>query len=169
MHDDPEFIESLQKLFATRSDIRSIADYQQKLYASLSELNASHRAIHDHVRGLTESHNRSQTNTDALIRARGDLERLLRSLEQAHAQTQTEVRRASQDLYQIQQHIRKIPEIEQRLEKLEQEIGRLQRDERRDEHKDSEHDRRLNELERRDERKDDEHDKRLHNLERRFP
>ncbi|HEY5805802.1 MAG TPA: hypothetical protein VIS56_00265 [Candidatus Saccharimonadales bacterium] len=149
LHEDPEFLESLGKIFATRSDIKAIADYQQKLYVSLSDLNASHRAVHEHVRSLIDSRSRSQDTTETLARARTDLERLLRNLEQAHGQTQGEVRRAAQELYQIQQEIRKIPRLEDRIEKLERELNRMQQEERRDDRKDDEQDQRLRQLENR--------------------
>jgi len=147
--DDPEFVEALQKMFATKGDIRAIADYQQKLYQSLSELNSSHRAVHDHVRRLSESHTRGEGNTELLLRAREDLERLLRNLEQAHGQTQNEMRRAAQELNQVQQEIHKVRLLEDRLERLEREFDKLVREEREDNRKDDEHDRRLDRLERR--------------------
>ena len=96
IHEDPEFLEALQKIFATQGDIRAIADYQQKLYTSLSELNSSHRTVHEHVRRLNDSHSRGETTTETLLRARENLEALLRNLEQAHGQTQSEIRRAAQ-------------------------------------------------------------------------
>lgn len=149
MHDDPEFLDALQKMFATRSDIKAIADYQQKLYNSLSDLNASHRTVHEHVRNLVETNQRDQSTTDTLIRARADLERLLRNLEQAHTQTQTDVRRASQELYQIQQEIRKIPDMQRRMDQLERDLKQLQQEERQDNRKDDDQDRRLKQLEQR--------------------
>src|SRR5262245_19886905 len=117
--EDPEFVEALRKMFASHSDIKAIADYQQKLYASLTALHASHSAVNQHVRSLTDYHTRDQSTTDTLLRARENLENLLRKLEQAHEQTQNEVRRAAQELYQIQQEIRKIPQLEERFERLE--------------------------------------------------
>lgn len=149
IHEDPEFLEALQKIFATRSDIKAIADYQQKLYTSLAELNSSHRTVHDYVRNLADSHNRGQSNTDALQRARTDLERLLKNLEQAHGQTQSEVRRAAQDLYQMQQEIRKVPLLEDRIARLERELRDMQNAERQDDRKDDDQDRRLRQLEQR--------------------
>ncbi len=147
IHDDPEFLEAMQKIFASRSDIKAIADYQQKLYQSLADLNSSHRAVHEHVRTLTDNATRSRDTTETLVRARADLERLLRNLEQAHIQTQTEVRRAAQDLYQIQQEIRKVPMLEERLQRLERDVEQLKREEQKEDRKDSEQDQRLRRLE----------------------
>lgn len=127
-HDDPEFIEALEKVFATRGDIKAIADYQQKLYDSLSQLNASHRSIHDHVRTLSESTDRGQGTTETLVRARDDLEKLLNNLERAHGETQNEMRRAAQELQQVQQEIRKIPLLERRLDQLERELTTIARE-----------------------------------------
>lgn len=145
--DDPEFLEALQKIFASRSDIKAIADYQRKLYDSLSALNASHRSVHEHVRTLAESRNRDQGTTDTLLRAREDLERLLRNLEQAHGQTQGEIRRAVQELGQVQKEIYKIRQLEDRLERVERELEKLTREEQQDNRKDDEHDQRLRRLE----------------------
>ncbi len=127
--DDPEFLEALEKIFATRGDIKAIAEYQRKLYDSLSELNVSHRAVHEHVRNLTELSQRGHGTTETLVRAREDLEKLLRSLELAHGQTQQEVRRAMQELNQIQQEIRKVPRLESNLSRLEQALNSLSRTE----------------------------------------
>lgn len=134
-------------MFATRGDIRAIADYQQKLYQSLSELNSSHRAVHDHVRRLTEAHSRGEGNTEILMRAKDDLERFLRNLEQAHSQTQNEMRRAVQELNQVQQEIHKVPQLESRLERLERELDKLSREEREDDRRENDHDQRLRRLE----------------------
>lgn len=147
VQDDPEFLESLQKIFATRSDIKAIADYQQKLYTSLNELNASHRNVFEHVRGLTDSHNRHQASTDTLVRARDNFESLLRSLDQAHRQTQDEVRQAINSLNYIQQEIRKIQQLEDRIQRLEYDIRQLQQEGRKDDRKDDEQDQRLRRLE----------------------
>ncbi len=147
IHEDPEFLEALQKIFATRNDIKAIADYQQKLYQSLTDLNASHRTVHEHVRTLVDTSARGRDTTETLVRARADLERMLRSLEQAHAQTQTEVRRAAQDLYQMQQEIRKVPALEDRIQRLERELEQLKREEYKDDRKDDEQDQRLRRLE----------------------
>ena len=147
IHEDPEFLEALQKIFATRNDIKTIADYQQKLYQSLSELNSSHRTVHEHMRRLSETHTRDQGTTETLVRAREDLERLLRNLEQAHTQTQTEVRKAAQELYQVQQEIRRIPQLDDRVARLERELEKLTREEQQDNRKDSEQDQRLRRLE----------------------
>lgn len=161
VYDDPEFLEALQKIFATRTDIKAIADYQQKLYTSLSELNSSHRAVHDHVRRLTESHSRNQTNTDTLVRAKEDLEKLMRNLEQVHAQTQSEVRRAAQDLNQIQQEIRKVPQLEDRIERLERELTNLTRGGQSEERLNKEQEERI----RREERMNKEQEERIRRLE----
>jgi chromosome segregation ATPase len=147
IHEDPEFLEALQKIFATRNDIRAIADYQQKLYTSLSELNSSHRSVHDHVRRLSDSHTRGEGNTETLLRAREDLERLLRNLEQAHGQTQSEIRRAAQELNLMQQEVRKVSQLEQRLERLEREVREMQQEERKDDRQDDDQDQRLRRLE----------------------
>lgn len=147
IHEDPEFLEALQKIFATRNDIRAIADYQQKLYTSLSELNSSHRNVHDHVRRLSDSHTRGEGNTETLLRARENLEALLRNLEQAHGQTQSEIRRAAQELNLMQQEIRKVSQLEQRLERLERELRAMQQEERKDDRQDDDQDQRLRRLE----------------------
>ena len=147
IHEDPEFLEALQKIFATRADIKAIADYQQKLYTSLADLNSSHRSVHEHVRTLVDTAARSRDTTEALVRARADLERLLRNLEQAHVQTQSEVRRATQDLYQVQQEIRKVVTLEDRVQRLERDLEQLKREENKDDRKDDEQDQRLRRLE----------------------
>jgi uncharacterized phage infection (PIP) family protein YhgE len=161
IHDDPEFLEALQKIFATRSDIKAIADYQQKLYTSLSDLNASHRSVHEHVRTLAESHDRGRDTTDTLVRAREDLERLLRNLEQAHTQTQNEVRRAAQELYQVQQEIRKIPQLEAKLQRLEQELNNALRGGQSEERMNKDQEERI----RREERMNKEQEERIRRLE----
>lgn len=145
--DDPEFLQALERFFATRGDIKAIADYQQRLFNSLSELNASHRAIHEHVRTLTESHNRGQDNTTVLMEARRNLETLLRNLEQSHHQTRDEIRRALDTLTHTQQELRKIPQLEDRLERIERQLQRFDQEERQNDRKDDEQDQRLRKLE----------------------
>jgi hypothetical protein len=145
--DDPEFLNAMQKVFATRGDIKMLIDYQQKLFNSFSELNASHRAVHEHVRTLTESHNRGQDNTGVLMEARRNLETLLRNLENSHNQTREEMRRALDVLNRAQQELRKIPQLEDRIERLEREIERFKQEERQNDRKDDDQDQRLRKLE----------------------
>jgi uncharacterized phage infection (PIP) family protein YhgE len=149
--DDPEFLDALERIFATRGDIKTIVEYQQRLFNSLQELTANHRAVHDHVRTLTESHNRSQENTTALMQARQNLETLLRNLEQSHRQTRDEMRQAVTAINRVQQDLNKIPELESRLNRLERELekqmDRLWQDDRQDDRKSDEQERRIRKLE----------------------
>src|SRR5688572_5240446 len=117
--EDPEFLDALGRIFMTRTDMRNVLDYQQKLFTSLQELSSSHRAVHDHVRKLTESHNRNQSDTTELVRARNQLNDSLRVLDDSHRQTQNDIRRAVETLNYMQQEIRKVPQLEDRIEKLE--------------------------------------------------
>lgn len=146
---DPEFVEALERLFITRSELRQILDYQQKLFSSLQELGSSHRQVHEHVRRLTDSHNRVQGDTTELIRARNDVLRALNTLEDAHRQTQGEVRRAIDTINYMQQAVRDMPRLDERLAKLEREVQRLWQEDKNDGRKDDEHDQRLRKLEQR--------------------
>lgn len=161
--DDPEFVEALEKLFATRSDIRAIADYQRKLYDSLVALHSSHRDVHERVRTLTDTHRRGQDgDSQALERARRDLERLLKDLEVAHEQTRREVRAAAGEINRLAQELRKIPLLESRLDRLEREVERQSQVDRQGDRKDDEHDRLLRE----EARRNQDQEERIRRLER---
>lgn len=145
--EDPEFVEALQRLFMSRSEMRQVIDYQQKLFNSLQELGSSHRQVHEHVRRLTDSHNRVQGDTNDLIRARNDLLKSLNNLEGAHRQTQGEIRRAVDTINYMQQAVRDMPRLLDRFEKLEREVRQLQQEDRIGDRKDDDQDRRLRKLE----------------------
>ena len=117
---DPEFLAALRNIFVSRDDMQAILDYQQRLYASLQELNNSHRAVHQHVRSLTESHNTVRADANTLIRHRNEISEALRNLAEAHRQTQGEIKRSIEAISFIQQQISKIPDFEARITRLEQ-------------------------------------------------
>jgi hypothetical protein len=152
MHDpnDPRLLDALQRIFPTRDELRTIAEYQQRLFASLQELDKSHRAVHEHVRNLTESHNRVQNDSgNNLSQIRGEMADSLRNLDSTHRQTREEIRRAIDTLTYIQQEIRKIPSLENRLNQLERDMERFRQDDRSDDRKVNEQEQRLRKLERR--------------------
>lgn len=117
---DPEFLAALRNIFVSREDMQAILDYQRRLYASLKELNDSHRAVHQHVRSLTESHNTVRADANTLIRHRNEISEALRDLAEAHRQTRGEIRRSIEAISFIQQQISKIPDFEARITRLEQ-------------------------------------------------
>jgi chromosome segregation ATPase len=118
---DPQLLESFKQLFATRDDMKTIVEYQQRLYASIQQLNNNHQAIHRHVSKLTESHNNVREDANDLLRMRNDINDSLRSLSDSHAKTREEVRRATESIEYIQQEVRKIPQLESRIDRLERE------------------------------------------------
>lgn len=120
MSKDPEFLAALRALFVTRDDIKTVVEYQQRLYASLHELDNNHRAVHQHVRSLTESHNAVRTDANELIRQRNELSSALRDLAEAHKQTRSDMRRAAEAITYVQEQTAKMPELEMRLRLLEQ-------------------------------------------------
>lgn len=144
---DPEFVEALQQLFMTRSEMRQVIDYQQKLFNSLQELGSSHRQVHEHVRRLTDSHNRVQGDTTELMRARGDVIKALNNLEDVHRQTQGEIRRAIDTINYMQQAVRDVPRLQERMDRLERDIQKLWQEDRSGDRKDDEQDQRLRKLE----------------------
>lgn len=146
--DEVEFLDSLQRIFATRNDLKTVVEYQQRLFASLQQLNDNHKTVHDHVRKLTDSHNRSQDDTATLVKARNDLNDSLKGLTDSHRQTREEIRRALDTIAHIQKEIHKIPALENRIDKLEQDLKRVWQDDRSDDRKAQEQEQRLRKLER---------------------
>jgi chromosome segregation ATPase len=146
--DDPEFVESLQKLFASRGDLKTLVEYQQRLYASLKELNNNHQVIHNHVKELTLSHNTLRSDANGLMKLKGELNDRLRSLSDSHAKTRGDIQRAIESINYIQHEVRKIPELEKRLVKLEEQTKHLWRDEQINDKKVQEQEQRLKKLER---------------------
>jgi chromosome segregation ATPase len=130
--DDSEFVESLQKLFASRGDLKTIVEYQQRLYASMKELNNNHTAIHSHVKELTLSHNTLRSDANSLMKLKGELNDRLRSLSDSHAKTRAEIERAVEAINFIQHEVRKIPELEKRLAKLERDTRHIWQEEQTD-------------------------------------
>ncbi|HYH75414.1 MAG TPA: hypothetical protein VD735_05640 [Candidatus Saccharimonadales bacterium] len=118
-HDDPKLLEALQRIFITRAELQALVDFQQKLFASLQELTVNHRTVHEHVRVLTDSHNRAQGDTGDLLRARGEMTDALRALDASHRQTREDLRRAIEAITYVQQSIHKIERLEDRIEDLE--------------------------------------------------
>lgn len=147
--DDPRFIDALQRVFMTRNEMRELIQYQQKLFSSLQELSTNHRQVHEHVRRLTESHNRVQDEAGELVRTRDEAIRSFRTLDSSHRQTQADIRQAISAINAMQSEIRKITRMEDRLRMLEKQIQALQQEEKRDDRKDDEQDRRLKQLEHR--------------------
>jgi len=144
---DPKFIDALRQMFITRDEFRNILDYQQKLFSSLQELSSSHRAVHEHVRKLTESHNRVQDDTTELNRTRNEVVQSLRSLDSLHRQTQGDMREAISAINYMQQEIRKISKIEERLANLEREVKRLWEDDKKDDRAQKDQEQRLKKVE----------------------
>lgn len=144
---DPELLNALGQLFATKNDIRTLVEYQQRLGATIQELNGKHREVQDFVRGLSDSHYRMQSEHGASQQARSNLENMLRNLDAAHRQTQVEIRRAVDTVQFVQQEVRKIAQLENRLRDLERDLERFKSEERQDDRKDDEQDRRLRQLE----------------------
>ena len=100
-------------------DLRLVMEYQQKLYESLQELSNSHRAVHMHVRHLTEAHNAVREDTNGLLKAKADISTLLRELHDAHRETREQVHQVIEAINYIQQQIRRMELFEERLSRLE--------------------------------------------------
>lgn len=146
--DDPEFVTSLQKLFASRGDLKTIVEYQQRLYASMKELDTNHRTIHTQVQKLTSSHNGLRSDTNDIIKMRAEINDKLRSLSDSHAKTRQEIERALEAIEYIKGQVSKIPDLEQRLTKLEHQTQNSWQDEQTNDKKVAEQEKRLNKLER---------------------
>jgi DNA repair ATPase RecN len=106
--------------FATRRELKTIVEYQQRLYASMKELDNNHRTIHSHVKKLTLSHNTLRTDANDIIKMRTEVNDKLRSLSDSHAKTRQEIERAVEAIDYIKEQVERIAGIEQRLAKLEQ-------------------------------------------------
>lgn len=118
--DDPQSPEQPQETFATHSDLKTIVEYQQRLYVSMKELDSNHHTIHSHVKKLTLSHNTLRTDANDIIKMRTEVNDKLRSLSDSHAKTRQEIERALEAIEYIKEQVQKIPALEQRLAKLEQ-------------------------------------------------
>lgn len=116
---DPELLEALRSMFASRGDLKTIVEYQQRLYASIQELTTSHKAIHDHITNLTKSHNQVRIDANELLKVRREINDTLRGLSESHRQTREEAKRAIEAIAYVQQEVNKIAQLEQRIEKLE--------------------------------------------------
>lgn len=117
---DPKLIDSLQRIFITRAEAQGIVDYQQRLFQSLQELTNSHKAVHEHVSKLTESHNRVQNDTIGLNRTRSELTQVLHTLEGSHRQTREEVQKAIEAINRTQTEVSKVALLEAKVARLEQ-------------------------------------------------
>lgn len=115
----PQLVDSLRQVFATREDLQLVIDYQQKLYDALQELNTSHRAVHQHVRSLTEAHNTVREDANHLLRTKADLNNSLNKLSDAHQETREQVHQAIEAINYIQQQLQHVSELEARIEQLE--------------------------------------------------
>lgn len=144
---DPELIDAMQRIFMTRDEARSLVEYQQRLFNALQDLTNNHRAVHEHVRKLTDSHNRVQDSTNELVRTRGDLSQLLRGLDDSHRQTRDEIRRAIDAINMMQNEMRKVQALEDRLRRVEQEIQKIWQDDKADDRKFRDQDQRLDKVE----------------------
>lgn len=122
---DPKLIDALQRIFITRTEAQGIVDYQQRLFQSLQELTNSHRAVHEHVSKLTESHNRVQNDTVGLNRTRSELTQVLHTLEGSHRQTREDVRKAIEAINHTQAEVSKVSMLEAKIAQLEQVLARI--------------------------------------------
>lgn len=120
---NPDFVEALQKLFVTRQEIRAIVEHQQKLFATLKQLDANHHTVHDHVRVLTESHNRVQGFTTSLVKGREEVVQALQNLDDSHRETKQEIQKAMDALEHIQGEIGKVNQLETRLAQIERTLN----------------------------------------------
>lgn len=146
-YNEPELLDALGQIFATRNDMKTIVEYQQRLFASIQELNGKHREVHDFVRGLHQSHYRMQNDHGNLAESKNTLEQMLRGLDASHRQTQNDVRRAVDAIQFMQQEVRKMQQLEDRLRNLERELERFKQDDQRDDRRDDDQDQRLRKLE----------------------
>ena len=122
---DPKLIDALQRIFITRTEAQGIVDYQQRLFQSLQELTNSHRAVHEHVGKLTESHNRVQNDTVGLNRNRSELTQLLHTLEGSHRQTREDMQKAIEAINRTQTEVNKVAALEAKIAQLEQTLARI--------------------------------------------
>ena len=146
--DDPYFVASLQKLFATHGDLKTIVEYQQRLYASMKELDTNHRTIHTQVQKLTSSHNILRTDANDIIKMKSEINDRLRSISDSHAKTRQEIERVLEAIEYIKGQVSKIPDLEKRLTKLERQNQNIWHDEQSNDKKVAEQEKRLNKLER---------------------
>lgn len=117
--DDPQLVDSLRRVFATRDDLKLLIDYQQKLYEALQELNASHRTVHQHVRSLTDAHNAVREDANHLLQAKTTANNLLSELTAAHGETRKQVHQAIEAINYIQEQVQHLSQLETRIEQLE--------------------------------------------------
>lgn len=143
-----DFVESLKQLFITRQEIRALVEHQQKLFDNLKQLDANHHTIHEHLRTLTESHNRVQSYTTSLVKGREEMVQMLQNLDESHQSTKREVQKAMETLAYIQQQIDKVNLIESRVTKIEHTLNLIQNDERQDDKISAETEVRIRNLER---------------------
>ncbi len=104
----------------TRDELKTLVEYQQRLYASIKQLNDNHKTIHDHVSKLTEAHNLVRQDANRLLQVRAELANALDSLRASYTKTRDEIQRANELLSYVQRELGRIPELEERLRKLEQ-------------------------------------------------
>lgn len=78
---DPELLQAPRSKFASRSDLKTIVEYQQRLHTSIQELHDGHKAMHAHISKLTESHNQVRLDANELLKAQRDINDKISQLE----------------------------------------------------------------------------------------